>query len=149
MNRWDKYFFDLCERNAAMSKDPSTKVGAVIVRPDKTIASMGWNGFPRGVDDSGDRYADRQTKYLMTVHAEANAILSSQETIRGYSLYVSPLHPCADCAGMIIQSGVKRVKYRTQHRAEWADSFRIAKTMLNEAGVELINFDEENENALA
>jgi dCMP deaminase len=140
MNRWDKYFFDLCERNAQMSKDPSTQVGAVIVRPDRTIAAMGWNGFPRGVSDQAGRYSDKPTKYKMVVHAECNAILSAKEQLHGYVLYVSPLHPCADCAGIIIQSGIKEVAYRTQPRADWAEHFAIAATMFQEAGVYVREF---------
>lgn len=135
MNRWDKYFFDLCHRNAEMSKDPSTQVGAVIVRPDKTVVSMGWNGFPRGVEDQTERYEDKPTKYKMIVHAECNAILSAKEPLRGYSLYVSPLHPCADCAGMIIQSGIAQVFYQSQDRSDWDEHFKLARQMFCEAGV--------------
>lgn len=141
MNKWDRYFFDLCEVNAAMSKDPSTQVGAVIVRPDNTVASMGWNGFPRGVLDLQERYDDRPTKYKMTVHAEANAILSAKEPLNGYRLYVSPLHPCADCAGMIIQSGISHIVTLSSDRPDWDEHFAIAKQMFDEAGVTVVKFE--------
>ena len=59
MTRWTEYFLDLCDLNASMSKDPSTKVGAVIARPDRTVASMGWNGFARGTSDDPAIYAER------------------------------------------------------------------------------------------
>jgi dCMP deaminase len=138
MNRWHDYFFGLCELNASMSKDPSTKVGAVIVRPNKTVAAMGWNGFPRDVTDDEARYADRPTKLAMTVHAEANAILSANEPIRGCTLYVTPLHPCANCAGLIIQSGIVRVVARTPvgtDLSRWEENFRLSREMLVEAGI--------------
>lgn len=138
MNRWRDYFFALCDVNAGMSKDPSTKVGAVIVRPDQTIASMGWNGFPRGVDDEEVRLQDRALKYPMTVHAEANAILAARTPLDGCTLYVSPLVPCASCAGLIIQSGITKVIARTtpEDPVRWAENFALSRQMFVEAGVE-------------
>lgn len=137
--KWHSRFLDLAEHIAQWSKDPSTKVGAVIARPDRTIASFGYNGFPRGTLDDETYYADRPRKLLRTVHAEMNAILSAREPLHGYTLYVSPLFPCANCTAAVIQSGISVVVARYyQPRAEWADSFAEANRMLREAGVELI-----------
>lgn len=136
MSDWDDRFLKLAQHIAQWSKDPSTKVGAVIVRPNRTIASVGYNGFPRGVNDD-ERLNDRPYKYAMTVHAEANAILSANERLDGCTLYVTPLSPCSSCASIIIQSGIKRVVAYMPHQPEhWADSFAIARTMLDEAGIE-------------
>ena len=133
---WDERFLQLAQHIAQWSKDPSTKVGAVIVRPNRTIASVGYNGFPRGVNDD-ERLNDRPYKYAMTVHAEANAILSANERLDGCTLYVTPLSPCSSCASILIQSGIKRVVAYMPHQPEhWADSFAIARTMLDEAGIE-------------
>lgn len=107
--RWHTYFFNLCLVNASMSKDPSTKVGAVIVRPDKTVASMGMNGFARGCDDHPSLYADRDTKYARIIHGEMNAILTAKEPLTGYTLYTYPMPPCERCAAHVIQSGIKHV----------------------------------------
>lgn len=142
MKAWDKTFLNLCDEIAQRSKDPSTKVGACIVAPDKTIVSMGYNGFPRGCNDDPELYEDRQVKYLRTIHAEVNAIITARRNLSGCTLYVSPLHPCANCAAIIIQSGIKRVVYTTpQESAEaasrWLDSFRVAVEMFDEAGVEV------------
>lgn len=135
MTDWDERFLQLAQHIAQWSKDPSTKVGAVIVRPNRTIASVGYNGFPRGVNDD-ERLNDRPYKYAMTVHAEANAILSANERLDGCTLYVTPLSPCSSCASILIQSGIKRVVAYMPHQPEhWADSFAIARTMLDEAGV--------------
>lgn len=137
---WDDYFFQLCDVNASKSKDPSTKVGAVIVRPDRTIASMGWNGFPRGVSDI---YEDREHKLLRTVHAELNAILNAREPLHGYTLYVSPLFPCSNCAAAIIQAGIKTVNARMgQPREEWAKSFNAAQDMFRYANVDFMIYPE-------
>lgn len=136
---WDDRFLDLADHIADWSKDPSTKVGAVIVRPNRTIASVGYNGFPRGVDDDPKRLNNRPIKYAMTVHAEANAILSADGRLDGCSLYVTPLHPCSNCAALIIQAGITKVVARMPNDpAHWADSFDKAKIMFDEAGVEII-----------
>lgn len=130
---WHKRFFDLADLIGSWSKDPSTKVGAVIVRPDRTIASVGYNGFPRGVEDV---YTTRDAKLLRTVHAEANAILAAQESLRGYTLYVTPLHPCANCAAFIIQSGIMQVHYRIGIRGSaWLEHYEAMKDMFEQAGV--------------
>jgi len=136
---WDNRFFDLADMVGSWSKDPSTKVGAVIVRPDRTIASVGYNGFPRGVDDSPEIYDDRPKKYMRVVHAEANAILSAREPLHGYTLYVTPLHPCATCSGLIIQSGIKVVNYamtkdNTRNEA-WTEHFNTMTDMFLQAGI--------------
>lgn len=137
--KWDTRFLALAALVASWSKDPSTKVGAVITRPDNTLASVGYNGFPRGVDDSPARYADREIKYPCTVHAERNAILHAREPLQGYSLYVHPLMPCATCAGEIIQAGITHVITVSEYPspAHWADSFDITQQMFTEAGVDL------------
>jgi dCMP deaminase len=133
MADWHERFLSMAELVGSWSKDPSTKVGAVIVRPDRTIASLGYNGFPRGVKDE---YQDRDHKLLRTVHAEMNAILSAREPVKGYTLYVSPLFPCANCAAAIVQSGVSAVVARMGAlRPEWQTSFDAAADLLAQAGV--------------
>jgi dCMP deaminase len=130
---WHKRFFDMADLVGSWSKDPSTKVGAVIVRPDRTITSVGYNGFPRGVEAV---YTTRDAKLLRTVHAEANAILAAQEPLRGYTLYVTPLHPCANCAAFIIQSGIMQVHYRIGMRASaWLEHYDAMKEMFEQAKV--------------
>lgn len=131
---WDNYFLDLAEAVAYASKDPSTKVGAVIVRPDRTVASLGYNGFPRGIEDSPERLNDRPTKYSMVVHAEPNAILSAREPVRGYSIYTT-LFTCSDCAKLLIQAGIKQVASPTYDIERWENSLKLAKQLFDEAGV--------------
>lgn len=135
LNHWDYRYLDLASHVGSWSRDPSTKVGSVVVRNDKTIASLGFNGFPRGVEDADDRYADRDVKYPMVVHAEMNAILAAHEPLHGYTIYVSPLFPCSTCAGAIIQAGIKLVVATKSDRPGWQTSFEISKLMFEEAGV--------------
>jgi len=135
---WDKTFLNLCDEIAQRSKDPSTKVGACIVAPDKTIVSMGYNGFPRGCNDAQALYEDRAIKLMRTIHAEVNAIITAKRDLTGCTLYVSPLHPCANCAAIIVQSGIKRVVYKASDAVpRWADSFQNAAMMFLEAGVKV------------
>lgn len=111
-NKWDKRFMDLAEHVAQWSYDPSTKVGAVIVNTEKKVVSLGYNGFPRKVDDAEIRYENREVKYGFVVHAELNAILNSNlADCKGATLYVT-LSPCRECAKAIIQSGIRRVVYK-------------------------------------
>ena len=150
-DKWTARFINLAEHVAGWSRDPSSKVGAVIVRPDRSIASVGFNGFARGVQDLPFRLNDRVTKLQYTVHAELNAILTAHEPLKNYAIYVWPFQPCAQCAASIIQAGIKNVFYPALCRKNadpstdpkdmstdrWADSFFAARTMFREAGVVL------------
>lgn len=136
--RWDKRMIDLAKHIASWSKDPSTKVGAVIVRPNYTICSTGYNGFPRGVNDDPKMYADRETKYERTVHAEMNAILTAPEPVTGYTLYCT-LPPCSSCAKLVIQAGIKRFVAPAPEE-ELIERWRLDKSvaLLMEANIDVL-----------
>jgi dCMP deaminase len=135
-DKWQQRFLDLADHISHWSQDPSTKVGAVIARSDRTIVSLGFNGMPRGCSDDPVLYQDRPVKYARVVHAEVNAILMARENLADCTLYVSPLHPCSTCAGIIIQSGIKRVvAHIFGDPTRWEDNFREARRMFQEAGV--------------
>jgi dCMP deaminase len=143
--QWDMRFLDLARTVSMWSKDPSTKVGAVIVRPDKTVLSLGFNGFPRGCDDHPDIYAERERKYMRVVHAEVNAVLTAPERAAGCTVYVWPpaAEPgtCANCAGAMIQAGIKRVVHvyaeGLAFNERWLASYAEAMAMYAEAQVEM------------
>jgi dCMP deaminase len=140
--KWQARFMGLAKEVSTWSKDFSSQVGAVIVRPDRTICSIGFNGFPRGVEDGSDRIANRDTKLLFTIHAEMNAILSAKEPLKDYSIFVWPFQPCAHCAASIIQSGIREVycpfNAHLESYERWANSFKAALQMFDEAGVKVI-----------
>jgi dCMP deaminase len=138
MSKWDYRFLEAAEHFAGWSKDPSTKVGAVIVRPDRTIASFGYNGFSRGVEDDVSRYEDRDFKYEAIVHGEMNAILAAREPLQGYTLYTWPLPPCSRCAAMIIQTGIMRVVSPPNGNPRFADSCKLGQTLFREARIECV-----------
>jgi len=128
----------MAEHVSRWSKDPSTQTGAVIVRPDRTVASVGYNGFPRGVQDSSNRLGDRDKKYDMIVHCEMNAIISAQEPLYGYTLYCFPFTCCARCAAHVIPAGITRVvspRPSGDVLSRWSDSLGTARQMFDEAGV--------------
>ena len=138
MNKWDKRLLDLAFHIADWSKDPSTKVGAVIARPNNTICSTGYNGFPRGFDDSDSIYADRDAKIARVVHAEMNAILTAPEPVNGYTLYCT-LMPCGPCMLHVIQSGIKKVycpMYSRDEDLRW--QFDTAVQYAAEAGIDVL-----------
>jgi len=138
MDKWQKRFFDLARLVATWSKDPSSQVGAVIVDDKKRIVSVGFNGLPIGVEDTKERLENREIKYELIVHAEANAILTAPKSVAGCTIYVYPYLPCSRCAGAIIQSGIKRVIVEDRPIPErWRANFDLAKTILTEAGVEV------------
>lgn len=134
---WHAYFMSLAAAVATKSKDPSTKVGAVIVCPQNRVVSTGWNGFARGCDDSPEIYADRAKKYSRTVHAEANAILFAQRNLAHHRLYCT-MAPCDRCAALIVQSGIACVispPLPADASERWAGAVVEANAMFREAGV--------------
>ena len=92
------------------SKDPSTKVGAVIVGSDGKKVSVGYNGFPTGFHDSPEYWSDRSLKYPRVIHAECNAIINCPFDTSGSTIYCT-LHPCYRCLAMLINAGIKEIVY--------------------------------------
>ena len=133
MYKWEQRFLDLAEHIAEWSHDPRTKVGAVIVDDQKRVVSMGYNGFPRGINDSDERYNDRSTKHLFVCHAERNALDNAPHSVQGCTMYV-PLIPCNECAKSIIQNGISKVvSYKTNREDTF--NWNITRIMFEEAGV--------------
>jgi dCMP deaminase len=143
MNTWDQSFLRLASFwTNERSKDPSTKVGAVLVSPDRTEVVLGYNGFPPGIADDPALLADRDAKYARVIHAEANAILNARRDLTGWTCYVTLL-PCSgacgghNCAGLVIRAGIKRVVIPAglMDLPRWKDSWAVALAMFAEAGV--------------
>lgn len=140
MDKWDKRFMELAKHVSGWSKDPSTKVGCCIADSKNRVVSLGYNGFPRGINDDDEHYADRDVKLQRTIHAEENAILFSKQDLEDCTIYVYPLPCCSGCTTTIIQSGIKAVfaPEPTQEQEErWGDSFKVSYKMFEEAGVQV------------
>jgi dCMP deaminase len=149
--KWDRRFLEVAKLIASWSKDPSTKVGAVIVNNQNLIVGTGYNGFPRGVTDDG-RLNDRPSKYALIVHAEANAILLAGKECRGARLYVWPtfFHPpiCNECCKLAIQAGIAEIigyEKETGDKGRWKDAIAVSRQMCTEAGIRWRSVDEGND----
>jgi dCMP deaminase len=128
---WDEYAIGIAEAVAKKSKDPWHQVGAVILREDHSIASVGYNGFPQGVrEDWSDR--DQRRKYV--IHAEQNALRYIKPG-DGHTLYCTLL-PCGDCIKAIAAYKIKKVIYKEVY-ANDSSALEVAKKM----GVVLVRFN--------
>lgn len=136
-DKWDIRFLRLAEHISLWSKDPSTKVGVVIVDPDKRIVSIGYNGFPKGVEDTDERLNNRDLKYKIVVHGERNALLFATQSVKGCTIYFWPFLSCAPCTSMVIQSGITRAVTLVNENPRWVDDFKLSRQLYLEAGVEL------------
>jgi len=134
---WDFWLLGLAKYISTASKDPSTKVGAVIVDEDRRVVSLGYNGLPRGVEDSQDRLTNRDLKYKLIVHAERNALLFARGSIKGCAIYTYPMLPCAVCASMVIQSGIKKVVAPVSDNPRWQEDITLSIQLFGEAGVQV------------
>src|ERR1700757_3495299 len=112
LDHWDKRYLSIAKEVSTWSKDPSTQVGAVIADRFGRIVAVGYNGFPKKIEDDA-RLNKRSMKYKITVHAEANVALIAGEKARKGTIYVYGAPVCADCAGILIQAGIKRVVARS------------------------------------
>jgi dCMP deaminase len=160
---WNEYFFNMIEVVRSKSKDKNTKVGAIIVTPDNSIVSTGFNGFPRGVKDEHihigrpykkqchneeiDKRYSRPDKYLWTEHAERNAIYAAAKRgipLEGCKIYIN-WYPCADCCRGIIQCGIRTIVIDGRDYEEkeeywnkrWKDQMDVSKKMCDESGVHI------------
>lgn len=141
---WDEYFMGMAILSSLRSKDPSTKVGACIVDDENKVVSIGYNGMPRGCDESKlswNKGEDLDSKYLYVCHAEFNAILNTRNgaVLKGCRLYVT-LFPCNECAKAVIQSGIKEIIYLDdKYNGELFT--RASRKMLELAGVKLTKYE--------
>lgn len=130
---WDEYYLWLAVAAAVRSKDPSSHVGAVVVKGSSIVT--GYNGFPAGVDDSDDRW-QRPNKYGFVVHAEANALSNARFSTNGSKIYITHCPPCNECTKLIIQHGVLEVicgdRILSESTLEQSDKSFL---MLKEAGI--------------
>lgn len=140
MGKWDERFCNLAKYISDWSKDPNAKVGAVILSKAGGDISVGYNGFPMGVEDSVERLQDKDQKLELIVHAEQNAIIAAGSRAHGACIFVWGKPVCARCAGTIIQAGIKRVVAIAPSlggESKWDKSGQIAQQMFQEAGVQV------------
>ncbi len=140
---WGDRYINLAKEISTWSKDPSTKVGAVVIGNNGEVLSQGYNGFPRSIKDTPERLKDREKKYNLVVHAEMNAIYNASlngVSLKGSTLYVYGLPICNECAKGVIQVGIDKViaTRPADYNKEWDESIKDAKALFKEAEVEYI-----------
>jgi dCMP deaminase len=141
--KWDLRFLDVAALVATWSKDRSTKVGCVIVGPHNDIRTVGYNGFPRYVDDTIESRHERPAKYKWTEHAERNAIYNAvlnHTSLHGCSIYLT-WYPCCDCARAIIQCGIGRVvcaKRPDDSNPTYVEDFKITAQLFDSTGTTVV-----------
>jgi len=140
---WDDYFMSLVYLVASRSKDQKTHIGAVVVGKNKEIVSVGYNGFPRGIDDEVPERQEKPYRDLWFEHGERNAIYNA--TLIGASLKECKMYtcgiPCNDCARGIIQSGILEVivdkEWEKTNSKEDKKNSKVTKKMFKEAGIKI------------
>lgn len=147
---WDQYFVAMARLASCKSKDPSTKIGAVIVGPQNEVVSTGYNSLPRLVEPTPERL-ERPEKYKWFEHAERNAIYHAAlrgSRTDGCRMFLSCWVPCTDCTRAIINSGIIEVvlgrQYEDPNRTIWIEEGLRSMTMLSEAGVRVRYYESQN-----
>lgn len=148
-DKWDLRFLALARHVSSWSKDPSTRVGAVVAR-GKDVISLGYNGFPKGCDDDPALYANRDVKLSRVVHGEINAIVLARQDLRNCTLYTWPFPTCDRCAGIVIQTGITRVVAPElfPEMSRWRASVDAAMAMFSEVGISVTLYTGELPNDL-
>lgn len=136
---WDEYFMLLAIINSKRSKDPKTKVGAIIHDKNKKIISTGYNGFPRSEDQNEELYSwDKGIKELFVIHAEVNCIFNAKSNIPEDSTMYCTLFPCNKCAQSIVQVGIKNLVYLDEKPT--SEIFQASKRILKNGNVNVIKY---------
>ncbi len=141
--KWDLRFLDLAKLVSGWSKDPSTKVGAVITNGNRFI-SLGFNGFPKKMIDTEELYSDRDEKYSRIIHGEQNALIESRIDVNGFTLYTYPFMPCDRCFVIMAQAGIQRFvfpKPTEEQLGRWYNAFEKTNRYAVEMGLELAELD--------
>lgn len=147
--RWSEYYRQLAEVAKTKSKDKSTQVGAILVSPDNTVISLGYNSFPRGIVDDRPERQERPEKYFWFEHAERNAIYNAARS--GVSTLMSTMYltvpvVCCDCARAIINAGIANVWMvqgdPSAMGPQWVEHATRTLQMFKEAGVVVHYYEE-------
>lgn len=117
--KFDTVYMNIAKEIASLSYCVRAKVGAILVSADHNIISTGYNGTPKGFDNTGEELVDNKLVTKREVlHAESNCITKiakSHSCSLDSKLYVT-LSPCFDCAKLIVQSGIREVIYLEAYR---------------------------------
>ncbi|HSR88776.1 MAG TPA: dCMP deaminase family protein [Candidatus Udaeobacter sp.] len=134
---WDECFMRMAHVIAERSKDPSSQVGAVIANQNNVVVGIGYNGFPRGIDNEKFPWEREggflDTKYAYVCHAEENAIYNANASVKEGKIY-STLFPCNECVKAMIQNGITEVIFESDKYHD-ADIWVAARRLLDGAKI--------------
>jgi dCMP deaminase len=143
--KWDLRWMRIAHEVSTWSHDPSTKVGAVIVRPNKSLCSTGTNGFPQSMPDTPEYYLNRDEKYSRIIHAEMNAVaFAADPSLKGYTLYTYPFLTCDRCFVFMVQKGITRFVApiaNADQLTRWGSAFEKVRKYAKEVNVELVELE--------
>ena len=138
-SKWKQRYLNLAKEVASWSKDPSRKIGTVAIGDRGQVLSQGYNGFPRLINDTEERYSNREIKYKYVVHAEMNVIYNASMngvSLRDSTMFIHGLPACSECAKGMIQVGCKHIVMpRIERAGNWKDSCELTLSLFEEAGV--------------
>lgn len=142
-DKWDLRFLEMAKLVSTWSKDPSTQTGAVLTF-GREVISVGFNGFPAGMPDDPELYANREEKYSRIVHCEVNALIFAQRNLQGATLYTYPFLSCDRCVVQMLQAGVDRfvAPMATPSQLErWGAAFERTRKYIDECGAAYLEID--------
>jgi dCMP deaminase len=142
-DKWHTRFMAMAAMVATWSKDPSSQIGAVAVNDERRILATGYNGFPKGIEDTEERLNNKDEKYPRIIHAEMNALMNALYagvSLKDSTLYVHGLPLCPSCTKCVIQAGVKRVVIPSgkTDKGNWQEVWeQQSLPMFTESGVQV------------
>jgi dCMP deaminase len=146
--KWDGRFLGIARSISSWSKDPSTKVGALAVNVERKMIAQGYNGFPKGCDDSSLFYSNRESKYARIIHAETNVICNacnSRVGLHSATIYIYGMYPCPECIKLLAQVHVARIVFQlgeTQNLEKWKVGFETSKSLMRELHIGYTHYKE-------
>ena len=140
---FDDYYMNMAYLVAMKSKDASTHIGAVVVGIDNEVRSVGYNSFPRGINDNKPERQERPEKYFWFEHAERNSVYNATllgTSLKGCRMYTNGI-PCCDCARAVVQAGIKEVivdkLWDDNNDDIWIENANRTKVLFQESGVKI------------
>lgn len=128
MELWDERFLGLSLYYSSFSKDPSTKVGCVLVNELNIPVGFGYNGFSRESNDKEEQLHERSLKYPRTIHAEENAIFNSTRDVRGTTAFLTH-PPCIPCITRLSQNGISHVVFFVSNSDEFNERWSLDESI--------------------
>lgn len=137
---FDDLFIRILDIVKLRSKDPRTQVGCVLVSPDYRSITLGWNAMPSKIQETDERWNNRDIKHQLVIHAEESAILNARKDLTGWHVYIS-FPPCPSCTRLLIHAKVGQIIYKGDHPNNTKYNYDDSFALLKEAGISIRQYD--------